>query len=447
MLLSTILKSKKEEGMKKIFVMILALCLAVPAISYAGSATSRWDLTIGGTVKFQAGWADSKTGGSTTHSSGASTPRDDASGFDTVANDYGHQFWGAGETNLSFFVRGPEVWGAKTSALVITEFSGAWGSTTYGAADLLIAQMTLDWANTSLLIGDAGGPFGMLPTFATSPSFSSNGFGGKGPAPVLPQITLTQRFTKQWSAKFGIMSPVNVYRSQNNFPAGTINDNWRAKTPGVMAGITYSSDACGRVGPWTLTVGASGLYARTKFTNEAAGSTNDKDRTAWLADFKVLVPVIPQRNDGNKTNALYFDGDIFTAQGANNWIAGWGNPSNGPITGAFNRGTAANPEWSYGSITGYILHGAYYVSDEFHIEAFYWRTKTDVSRRIELLNPNAAEWGRQIILSFMYDPSPALRFGFSYENTKTKYYGNPTPAQTKSSGQQSVYQLSAYYYF
>ena len=51
-------KTKKEEGMKKIVVVMLALFLAIPAISYAGSATSRWDLTIGGVVKFDVGWTD-----------------------------------------------------------------------------------------------------------------------------------------------------------------------------------------------------------------------------------------------------------------------------------------------------------------------------------------------------------------------------------------------------
>ena len=44
--------------MKKILVIMLALFLAIPAISYAGSATSRWDLTIGGNIKFDVGWSD-----------------------------------------------------------------------------------------------------------------------------------------------------------------------------------------------------------------------------------------------------------------------------------------------------------------------------------------------------------------------------------------------------
>ena len=44
--------------MKKILVLFVAVMLALPAMSYAGSATSRWDLTIGGMVKFDVQWAD-----------------------------------------------------------------------------------------------------------------------------------------------------------------------------------------------------------------------------------------------------------------------------------------------------------------------------------------------------------------------------------------------------
>ena len=57
-------KTKKEEGMKKTLVIMLALFLAIPAISYAGSATSRWDMTIGGNIKFDMGWADQSGGNS-----------------------------------------------------------------------------------------------------------------------------------------------------------------------------------------------------------------------------------------------------------------------------------------------------------------------------------------------------------------------------------------------
>ena len=48
--------TKKEARMKKFIVIALALFLAIPAISFAGSATSRWDVTIGGYIKADFGY-------------------------------------------------------------------------------------------------------------------------------------------------------------------------------------------------------------------------------------------------------------------------------------------------------------------------------------------------------------------------------------------------------
>ena len=55
-------KTKKEEGMKKTLVIMLALFLAIPAISYAGAVNSRWDMSIGGNIKFDVGWTDQSGG-------------------------------------------------------------------------------------------------------------------------------------------------------------------------------------------------------------------------------------------------------------------------------------------------------------------------------------------------------------------------------------------------
>ena len=48
--------------MKKTVIVLLALFLALPAVSFAGSATSRWDMTIGGYVKFDMGYGSQNQG-------------------------------------------------------------------------------------------------------------------------------------------------------------------------------------------------------------------------------------------------------------------------------------------------------------------------------------------------------------------------------------------------
>jgi len=115
--------------MKKTLVIMLALFLAIPAISYAGSATSRWDLTIGGNIKFDVGWSDQSgaQSGNDMWAEGVAD-RNPASGNTQLYNKYGTQLWGAGETGINFFVKGPDTWGAKTHAFILGDFTGFWGA-------------------------------------------------------------------------------------------------------------------------------------------------------------------------------------------------------------------------------------------------------------------------------------------------------------------------------
>ena len=180
--------------MKKILVIMIALFLAIPAISYAGSATSRWDLTIGGNVKFDVGWSSTPTGdqGATGNQfQPAINPMNNPNG---LPQKYGNQLWGAGETGLNFFVKGPDAWGAKTSAFVAGDFTGFWtgGNNAppgngYGNFNLVFAEIHFDWPNTSLMFGQSPPFWGMLPTFTLSNAW--NAFGsGSHPGPVPDQI-------------------------------------------------------------------------------------------------------------------------------------------------------------------------------------------------------------------------------------------------------------------
>ena len=54
--------TEKEVRMKKFIVITFALFLAIPAISFAGSADSRWDVTIGGFIKADFGYTTQSQG-------------------------------------------------------------------------------------------------------------------------------------------------------------------------------------------------------------------------------------------------------------------------------------------------------------------------------------------------------------------------------------------------
>jgi len=301
--------------MKKIFVLALALCLAVPALSYAGNATSRFDLNIGGTLKVDFGWSDDYAGPGTLQTGGL--PARDVK--NTSADKYGQQLWGAGESGLNFFVRGPDAWGAKTSAFIAGDFTGFWGASGYNTFDLVIAQINFDWANTSFSMGQGPQIWGKLPTWSQQLGWNEANYSDKGSTPAVMNAVVTQRFTKEWSAKFGISSPwaftanYNTEGPKAGPPPNVVGGQLaQSDIPVFQGGVTYSSGACGKVGPWQLTFATDGWWGKFKqiYTN-ANGNVTDKDVDTWGAEFKFLVPIIPEKN-GNKTGALYVDGDIVT---------------------------------------------------------------------------------------------------------------------------------------
>ena len=122
---------------------------------------------------------------------------------------------------------------------------------------------------------------------------------------------------------------VNQLPSPGGSSTATIQDIYRNPLPAFEGKFAYTSDSCGKVGPWQLLAELDGFYGQirhiTDWTNAAVTNPTfrDKDTDEWIVDFKLLIPIIPEKN-GNKTSALYADGEIFAAEGAGlggNWMA------------------------------------------------------------------------------------------------------------------------------
>ena len=62
MLFKVAKKYHKEERMKRFIVFAVVAFLALPVVSFAGSATSRWDVTIGGYIKADFGYTTQSQG-------------------------------------------------------------------------------------------------------------------------------------------------------------------------------------------------------------------------------------------------------------------------------------------------------------------------------------------------------------------------------------------------
>ncbi len=442
--------------MKKVVLVLLALFIAVPMVSDAGSATSRWDMTIGGFVKFDAGWNSQAQGGDYIFASPQSI-----TGNYNLIDDYSNTFMAAGETRLGFYVKGPDAWGAKTSAVVEGDFRQ---SGSYEAFRLRHAFMKFDWGTSDLVIGQTWQIWGLMPSFNL---LGVNEIGPMNKGDRLPQITFTQRFAKYWSVAFGLISPYQPQLAGGTQAARGVltatNQQRIYQMPLVQAELGYKSDACGKIGPWMMQFALSGFAGKTKNARRigAAGTMwTDDDTDVWGAAFKTYVPIIPERK-GSKAGALAITGQVFMAQGPHAFFGPWSYDAYtaGPDpAGAF---VAQNA-----TVTGGWGEISYWFTNNVWINGLYGWGSYNWSNAIRgLLVPGTGAAGnaaiasasvkevQHTIVNLMWDVNPAIRFGIGWTHLETGYadfqgvgLATGTGGGGKS-GSLDVGRIAAWYFF
>jgi hypothetical protein len=446
-LLKTILKEKKEDGMKKLVIVALALFLALPVLSHAGSATSRWDLTIGGYVYMQAGWVDQDVG------SGYKNAQRRTGVRENQRNENGNMFAHA-EFRPNFIIRGPDAWGAKTWARAEFDFAGQAGEP-FGQAVLRHAYMQFDWANDSILIGNTSygwmdlgvGPPPGFSTLAALPSAF--------PPSRAPQIRYTHRFGKSISTSFGVEYPgEGTWMSINN---DTTNEYTRSKWPNFYGVFKYMSDVCGTIGPNKLTFAMSGVYGRKSMlrttANTARGTLYDlKQEDGWAAQANLQIPIIPERNQ-NKAGALLWWGKVQAGQGLSRYnpqtFAATFNPSIYAAVPGF-QDDLSTPK-GYAVETGFMV----YVHDQVYFTGAYNDQKAQVSNRWRSTAANFDSVVRTQMYNFglMYTPNPAVTLGVEYTRVISGYAapgylaGAGNTYAFKKHGTVNALRFGAYYFF
>jgi hypothetical protein len=436
--------------MKKFAILFLALLIAVPAVTYAGSATSRWDLTIGGYVKMDVGYVTQGQGADYRAASRGSIP-----GSQNVTDEYANLFWSGGETRLNFAIKGPDGMGAKTAAFVEGDFRGTTGgSTTDGTFGLRHAFMTFDWANNQLLLGHTWQPWGLIPSFQIL-AFSENHF-FKG-ATRVPQVRYTQKFTKEFTAVFAASSPDSTQALNSGYAAGAaangVSDQTRSLVPDVSLEFKYATDKCGKIGPWMLQFGLAGMAGKEKHTYITAGAAQDTSVNRWGASFWGYIPIIPDKK-GNKAGALGLTGNVFAGQGLGIYLPAY---PGGGLTGSYDT-TNTNQFGGYPTAFGAWTQLTYYFTDQFFANALYGFQQNNYSDAYSnTINPailttstyaNGVKNLQNYVFNVMYDVNPAVRFGLEYTYVTTAYagYNAAVPASDTKGSFQAV-RFGAYYFF
>jgi hypothetical protein len=481
--------------MKKTIIVMLALFLALPAISFAGSATSRWDMTIGGYVKFDMGY----------NTQGAAhdivqAQRTGTNGYESIGNQYNSFFMYSGQTALNFLVRGPDAWGAKTSAFVEGHFRGneytnagsnsATGvsSSTAGTFGLRHAFMQFDWPSSKLVIGQTWQTWGILPTFANT-LLDYNNLGPFLKGMRQPLVRFEQTLAKSWTWKLGVIAPTNTLGSNwaGSSSTGVVDSYTRSQMPFFEGSFGWSSDKCGKVGPWQMMFALEGFFGRQKQIAAVTGTTvsgsattfsttfTDKDVNSWGISLKGFIPIVPEKK-GNKAGAFTLSGMLFYTQNpgmfqspttsGNNFASNYSYSGGSYVGSTGNVLTLTEAQMQaldYSSPTQYGGWGqiSYFFTDKLFVNGWYGYTKSNVSDAWRLAGMATSATGNstnydamvntsQIIANIMYDVNAAIRFGFEYSyytTTYANYLMNGNTIVGSKDGSAHSFRVGAYYFF
>jgi hypothetical protein len=442
----------KEARMKKLVLVLLAVFLVIPALSNAGSVSSRYDVTFGGFVKYDLGWSSQ-----TSNSDMYFASRPSQTGAYYLADDYSNTFQTAGETRLNFLIKGPDLWGAKTSAFVEGDFRGVSTGNSYGGFQLRHAFMTMKWDSAEIMIGQNWQQWGM-PYYMAEIGFNDESTYLKGLR--MPQMALRYFFNKEFNAMIGIQSATEW--SGANASGRQTDDYARSNWPGVMGEVAYWSDRCGKIGSNNLKFGFGGYFGKEKkttaysatgvYTGAAASTaTNavgyyDDTVNAWMLAFRYSVPIIPEKQ-GNKQFALLLNGNFFYGQNfaGNNWNNVPAGTVATPSVGSYWRdnGDAAAP-----TTFGLFTQLSFWFTDKLWTNVAYGYLKYNASEGQRIAAPNNINMNQTYSVNLLWDANQAIRFGLQWTHLFTGYNRASLPTVVDDrTGTSDVYRFAAWYFF
>lgn len=409
-------------------------CEVAPGIygKMASPVYSKFNLTIGGYVKLDYAYNSVNLG-----SNGAlGTLQPGIPKSSSAAGKQEQSIFTARQSRIWLKVAGPTFLGAKTNAIIETDFYGKNGASNESATmRLRLANASLDWANTQLVIGQAYDIFG--PATASTVDFGQAAMTGAPNNPRVPQIRVTHRLKLNENNAMRLILGVQNPVQDSNLQSGANGDTWGAEV-NVAGQAMLVSKVLG-VAPGyygmsmnSLTAGFFGLYGR----QDVAGNSGSVD--SWGYGFYTFVPLVSSQDGKGRAMTASFEGQVYMA--ANMSAIGATAAS---VTGPAGDKTAAK---GYGIYSQLI----FYPTQDLGITAGYGRRNAYNYSSYSGIS-NFEKSNSVIYANVTYDLNAAVRFAAEYQNINT-HYGNVTNgtgnlAGPADSGTVNIGRFAAYYFF
>jgi len=390
---------------------------------------SKFNLSIGGFVRLDYAYNSQNLG-----TLGFLLPGGGLNRSGSVADQQDQSIFTARVSRFWLKVAGPTFLGAKTNALIESDFVGLTAnlgnSNENGELRMRHAFGTLDWTNTQVMFGQFWDIFG--PAAASTVDFRQGASFGTPNNPRVAQLRVTQKvnFNADNSLKL-VLGLQNPSQDATNGVGGNV--------PNVAGQIMFVSKALG-VGPGfygmslnSLQAGFFGLWGNQ------SGLNRSSDVYGYGA--YAFVPLLKSSDGKSRAMTASLETQAYIASGMN-----W--------TGA----TAANLAGSTAA-KGYGVYGQliFYPIQDLGITAGYERRNGMNYRALSASNVAASvgppavaafnfeEYNELIYANVAYDLNATVRVSAEYLHAKTQY--NAPIGATADSGQMNAVRVAAYYFF
>lgn len=404
-------------------------CEVAPGIygKMASPVSSKFNLTIGGYVKLDYAYNSVNLG-----ANGALGTLQQMPKSSSLAGKEEQSIFTARQSRIWFKATGPNFLGAKTGAIIETDFYGGGGTNESPTLRLRLANGSLDWANTQVVFGQAYDIFG--PAIASTIDFGSGNKTGNPNNPRVAQVRVTQKVklteTNSLRLVLGLQNPV---QDTNTGTAGgtfgsAVNVAGQAMLVSKALGV-----APGYFGlPMnSLTAGLFGLWGSEKIEG-------NRSADSWGYGFYTFVPLLRSKDGMSRAMTASFEGQVYMAA----------NMSANGATAASLVGTAPNqsPAKGYG-VYGQII---FFPTQDLGITAGYGRRNAYNYASYSGIN-NFEKSNSNLYVNVSYDLNAAVRVAAEYQNINTQY-GNVTNgsnglAGLADSGTANIARFAAFYFF
>jgi hypothetical protein len=399
--------------------------------------TSKFNLSVGGFVKLDYAYNSVNLG-----PNGALLPNGGIPKTSSIQGNQDQSILTARQSRLWLKVDGPTLFGAKTNALVETDFYG--DNAASGESPqvrMRHAFGTMSWNNTQLLFGQSSDLF--APAVASTVDFRHGQATGTPFQPRVPQIRLTQKvdISSENSLKV-VVAMQDPAQGQNTGALVSANGDTGAVTgtaftsvvssaPNFAGQIMFSSKVLGAAPGFygtsmnNLTFGGFGLYGKEYLK----GVTDSVDSYGY--GLYAFVPVLKSSDGKSRSMTASLEAQAYFAANMNF------NSATGAKT--IGSGNDTKPAKGYGLYGQAIV----YPTENVGVTAGYARR--GASKYDDYTAANFEKYNELIYTNIAYDINAAIRVAVEYEHQYT-LYGKPT-AGTSDHGQINTGRLAAYYFF